>query len=155
VQASVFFELGALVVSVSYLLLASKLPFGKVTHPGAGFLPVVIGSLGVIIAAWLLCQSCLAWMKRKKTAGSSPQREPYNWPNLMKIGLYVVTVAVIIALFETLGSVICIFLFTLLLTKMYGMPGWLKPILLSFITSGVIYLVFEVWFKIPLPGLSL
>lgn len=110
--------------------------------PGAGYFPFYIGLIVCISSLGILYQSVLS---KKRDTGTFVDRQQLKqvmsvlWPaavyvlGIMFLGLYV-------------ASAIYIALFMIVLGKYSA----LKSVLVAVIVNAVFFMMFEVWFKVPL-----
>ena len=117
--------------------------FGSVNEPGAAFFPTVLGMLGLATSLKLLLTSLSAPMTDK--AVDIPK------PGLLRFLTYLAASLLFIPIFEHLGANIAIFVLVLVLTKVLGAKGWLRPVALASASSVVAYLLFVVMLEVPLP----
>lgn len=146
----VYFEIGLLFVCSFYFFNSLKLDYGTLAAPGPGFLPVVLGFLGTLISVCLLIG---AFMSPKKSGGESgPAGEAAGVARYRPMILYIITLAALIAFFEALGTIPALLVATVIFSKICGLKGWLKPLILGAATSATLYAVFAGIFDIQMPG---
>ena len=153
----ILFEIGVLLFSLFYLFSSAKLEMGELSRPGPGFFPIVLGAAGVVIASFLVAGTYLRQKKvREKEMApggiESPSQEKEDRQGFIRIVAFIITLMALVGFYETLGSLISFFIVTVILGKIAGMRGWGRPLLLGFCTSAGIYILFGLWFKLPLPG---
>jgi hypothetical protein len=146
------FELSASVISLLYLYFAMELPFGAVTRPGPGFLPVILGVCGAVISMILACGTYRE-IKKSKANNEKQESNGMDKPTLIRFILYVIACLAYTLLYEKIGTEIGVALLTFAVSKISGAKGWVKPLILGIGTSVAIYIVFKVGFMIPLPSL--
>lgn len=146
------FELSALVVSLLYLYFAMDLRFGSATHPGPGFLPVILGACGVVISL-ALAYGTYKEIKKSQANNEEQKNDGMDKPTLIRFILYIIVCLVYTLLFEKIGTEIGVTLLTFAVAKISGAKGWVKPLILGVGTSAAIYIIFKVGFMIPLPSL--
>lgn len=80
--------------------------WGNSPGPGPGFLPIVLGVAGVVVATLLLAGS---FQKRKRAMEKEdlPSQDKEARKGLIRIFGYIAAPAVLIALYEALGSLGC------------------------------------------------
>ncbi len=149
-KQNIFVGFIALVCAV-YLYLALQMNMGTVQGPGPGFVPAVIGFLGLLIS--LVSLGLNFWKSRKGKTQTSEEADDQkiDWNGLKRFGGYLLTLILFILMFQYLGTLIAIFGLVLSLTKISGSKGWVKPLLLAFLTSVCCYVVFNVLLSVPLP----
>jgi Tripartite tricarboxylate transporter TctB family len=138
VVAAILLIIGAVVVVEARRLGSGWMSDG----PGAGYFPFYIGVILCVSSLGILAQSLL---KKSRDTGTFVDRVQLNrvwsvlWPSVVYVfginflGMYV-------------ASAIYITLFMLVLGKYKPV----KSVLLGVIVSAVFFLMFEVWFKVPL-----
>lgn len=130
---------GALVTYASYQLGSSWGADG----PGAGYFPFYIGSL--------ICIGSIANLVSAIVSRSWGRVMFADWRSLGRVLAVVAPAALYIGGIYLAGiyvsSLIYIFAFMIWL----GKYPWYKALSVSFGVSVVLFLMFEVWFKVPLP----
>lgn len=139
VVAVLVFALGAIVGYDSYRLGASWGSDG----PQAGYFPFYIGLLICICGAVVFVQSFVRLGTDRKvfvTAGQFKQVLVILLPS----SVYVFGVWLI-------GIYVSSFLFITLFMKLAGQYSWLRSLVVGLAVSVSAFVLFEIWFKIPLP----
>jgi putative tricarboxylic transport membrane protein len=137
--ALIVFALGALVVYESYLLGSSWGSDG----PQAGYFPFYIGSLICISAAVVFVQNLLRARSDAKVFA--------EWGQLKQVMIVLVpTVAYVLGV-QLIGIYVSATVFIALFMRFIGKYGWLRSALVGAGVSVMAFLMFEIWFKIPLP----
>jgi len=154
VNRKILFEIGVLLFSLFYLINSSQLEMGDLSRPGPGMFPVVLGIVGVVIACFLIAGTYLQLQKGKEAPpeGELPPPGKEGRQAFTRIVAFIVALAGLVGFYEFLGAVICFFIVTVILSKIAGMGGWGRPVLLGLCTSAGIYVLFGLWFKLPLPS---
>ena len=132
-----------LVVSIGYLVMALRLPFGRLSQPGAGVFPVFVG-----IA--LIAGSLLAMREGWSASGREKIEFPGGPDRLRVIGLVVLLLAFFAAL-PWLGQLVSSALFCVLLIRMLSKLSWLRTVAYALAIAVAIDVVFEIALKVPLP----
>jgi hypothetical protein len=139
VVAVLIFLLGALVVYDSYQLGSSWGSDG----PQAGYFPFHIGAMICISAAVVLVQGVL----RLKT-----DRAIFaTYTQLKQVMVILVPSTLYVAGIQLIGLYVPSALFILLFMRFGGKYSWLRSIAVGVAVSVVAFVMFEIWFKIPLP----
>jgi hypothetical protein len=132
-----------LVVGIVVVVEARRLGAGWTSDgPGAGYFPFYIGMILCIASLGILYQSLIS---KKRDTGTFVNRQQLKqvmsvlWPA-------VVYVLAIVFLGLYVASAIYIALFMIILGK-YSV---LKSVLIAVIVNAVFFMMFEVWFKVPL-----
>jgi putative tricarboxylic transport membrane protein len=134
-----------LALALAVLLEASKLPFGRVGSPQAGFFPLILAVVLAIFSLVFLTQAIDGY---KAEPGDS-RRGPTTWN---KIVLAIGALVVFGLLFESLGYVISTFLFISFLLRVVERQKWSLVVVIAFFTSLATYLVFGLLLNTPLPA---
>ncbi len=122
-----------------------RLGLGTFHKPGSGFMPfltgVLLGLLGLLLAF-------LDTRKRPEKKGGEKVSLRQFWGK----GVYSLAVSFLYAFFlDPLGFIAATFLLIFSLLKIMGTRKWSTAILISFLTAGLSYLIFDVWLRIELP----
>ena len=141
VVAGLFLAVGALVVYESRRLGSQWGSDG----PQAGYFPFYVGSL-----------ICIASIINLYGAITKPDRGAFvQWGQLRMILTVllpsIVYVALIVNPWQSLGIYVASALFIAFFMRLLGKYGWGKIAAVSVGTMFVFFLMFEVWFKVPLP----
>lgn len=139
VVAAVIFALGALVVYESYQLGSSWGSDG----PEAGYFPFYIGLLICFSAGVVFAQSALRVRSDSKVFVERGQ--------LKQVMIVLVpTVAYVIGV-GLIGIYVSALVFIALFMRLVGKYSWLRSVLVGAGVGFTSFLLFEIWFKIPLP----
>jgi putative tricarboxylic transport membrane protein len=139
VVAALIFALGALVAWDSYRLGASWASDG----PEAGYFPFRIGLLICICSAVVFGQA-LARLRTDRKMFVSRDKLGQVMVILLPSTIYVIGV-------WWIGIYVSSALFILLFMKVAGRYSWLRSVAVGLAVSVTAFVLFEVWFKIPLP----
>jgi putative tricarboxylic transport membrane protein len=127
----------------SYVSL--KMPIGTFRAAGSGLFPLCLGLLLMALSGALVFRVLLQREKEKK-------ERTVKIPNLPRqVILFLGTMVLATLLFSKLGYPLMSFLMLLALMRILGMKRWAWNVLLSFMVTGVSYILFVYWLKIPLP----
>jgi hypothetical protein len=124
-----------------YLNAATGFSFGSWSSPKAGFMPTIVGSLGVLLAAANVVRVFRAGAAGSADFGHSPIRALAFLAVLM---LYAGVLGV-------LGFLLATFLATLALLKVGELRGLIWPVAIAGCFSGGIWLLFGRILQLPLP----
>ncbi|MGH9576975.1 MAG: tripartite tricarboxylate transporter TctB family protein, partial [Terriglobales bacterium] len=137
--AAWFFALGAIVVFDSV-----RLGFGwKEDGPQAGYFPFYIGVI-ICFSALINLAAALAMAKAK-------DRVFVEVGQLKLVLSVLLPTAVYVGLIGWIGIYVASALFVALFMRWLGKYPWWKVAAVSIGNSVVFFLIFEIWFKIPLP----
>jgi hypothetical protein len=142
IVSTLFFLVAGVVITVSSWAIG----FGKWEDPGPGFMGTLAGAaLSVFSLVWLV----YSWAKRH-AGGSSPIKffpEPQSPAKIIKV---LVPLCGFALLLESLGFLVCTFLFLAFMFR-EDSKSWSRTLLFSLAVSVATYLVFEVWLQIQFP----
>ena len=147
--ALIIFAIGALVVVDSYRLGASWGDDG----PQSGYFPFYIGSLLCIASAATVAQIKLReWKQRDAFEGavSESQRQFVAWSQLKLVLSVLVPAAVYVLAVRLFGFYVASALYIALFMIWLGKYPWPKSVAIGLAVSISLFLMFEVWFKVPL-----
>ncbi len=137
--AALIFLLGALVIYDSWRLGARWAEDG----PQTGYFPFYVGLL--------ICGSSIATFVRGLYDAKAARRPFVTVGQLRMVLFMLVPTVVYVALIRYLGLYVASTLFIALFMVWLGKYGWFKTALVSVGVSVVSFLLFEVWFRVPLP----
>ncbi len=138
----VFFG-GVSVFCALYLAWALRMPFGGVSQPGPGFFPVLLGVAGLAIA--------LGFFVRGAISGHIVRGSPLPGGALARLAGYVLTIAFFAGTQSFIGTYVGIFALVLVLSRISGLRGWVKPAALAGGCTAVAYALFGLILGVPLP----
>ena len=118
----------------------TRLKLGTLRQPGPGFFPFWGGLLLGACALILLGRSLKS--RERLTSGAIP------WPALI---LVLGALLGYLLFLETLGFIIVTSLFLLALFC-FAEIGWIKHVGWSVIATSLVYALFKLWLKVPLPS---
>ena len=137
--AGLFLAFGALVVYDSVRLGASWGPDG----PRPGYFPFYVGLM--------ICVSALVNMARAALKKKAQDR-PFVLVGPLRMVLAVlIPSAIYVALVTWIGIYLSSIFFIGFFMRWLGRYAWWKVVAVSVATMAVFYLIFEIWFKVPLP----
>lgn len=143
------FYLLLVVIGALYFYAASQYSVGEATSPGPGMMPRILGVVFVGLAGYLLVRG---WLSRKsredkeKPNTEEAQGKGRNTPLWVTITLVAYT-----ATLDFLGFAMGSFLAVLILGKVMGLEGWIRPIILSIGVAVCTQLLFGYLLDVPLP----
>lgn len=107
--------------------------------PGAGFFPFWIGIALAVAGALLVAVS---WPTRR-------ERKELAWPQQL---VWLAATLAFLAATEVIGLLLAGFLFLVVTVRILGgLPLWIGA-LAGVLANGLLWLVFEVWLRVPLPS---
>jgi putative tricarboxylic transport membrane protein len=130
-----------LAFAAGFLWEASRYPFGSPGAPGPGFLPVILGTAFALLSLILLIRP-----------GRLPENVlPPDRAATLRIVVSIVTIVLAIALLDRLGFlVVGTLLMLTLLLFLDRRP--IRDVLLAPVSTVLVYVVFKVWLRVPLPS---
>jgi hypothetical protein len=142
VVAVLIFLLGALVVFGSRKLGAEWGDDG----PGSGYFPFYIGVILCISGIGIFVQTLLAKGKEKeKKAETFVDRE-----SIGRVLAVLIPAIVYVAAVDLIGIYVASAIYIVLFMVYLGKYGWLKSAIVGLAVNTLFFLMFEVWFKVPL-----
>ena len=136
-----------LLLGASTVLLSLRMPIGTFRAAGTGLFPLCLGGLLTALASiFLLTLRVQAPPQAQRDAGTHAAPEA---PGQMLLFLGAVILAVL--LLDPLGYPLSALLLLVALLRILGIKQWRRNLWISSLTTGVAYLVFVHWLKIPLP----
>jgi putative tricarboxylic transport membrane protein len=117
--------------------------------PGAGFFPLLLGILLVILSL-LDFISTLYEVRRDAIKRSKEKFSPH--PNSLKKVLYTVGALFVYGLvLEHFGFLVTNFLFILFLLRFVDPQKWAVSTSIAFAATAISYVIFNVWLRVQLP----
>lgn len=153
IREVVFYSVLMVVCSI-YIFTATSMPIGSLAAPGPGFLPIVLGSSGLVLSGILFISKLRQVLIWKKTNPSDPQTKLtmsiLGSKQVRKVFQFIIVVVVYLLLFKKVSLLACTFIFIVILGKIFELEGWIKPVMVSATFVVAIYLIFVWAFKIKL-----
>lgn len=152
---SVVFAGLILAVGLVYEIMALNMPRGRLSYPGPGLFPMIIGVFLIATALGCLLQEILP---RKKT-GEGPSASPLPSQDSAAPGdrnvkktfqLMALMIGYTLAL-KTLGFLISICAFLVVAIRIFGYRRWVPALAMAAVIAGISYVSFVLWLKVPLP----
>jgi hypothetical protein len=132
-----------LVVSVVVMVEARRLGAGWTTDgPGAGYFPFYIGLVLCISSLGILYQSLIS---KGRDTGTFVDRQ-----QLKRVLSVLIPAAVYIFVVVFLGLYVASAIYIAAFMVILGKYGVVKSMLVAVIVNAVFFMMFEVWFKVPL-----
>ena len=138
VVAAILFVVGAVVIVESRRLGAGW----SSDCPGAGYLPFYIGLI--------ICISCLGIMYQSLLSKAADKRTFVDRERLGRVLSVLVPVAVYVFAIVFLGLYVASAIYIALFMIILGKYKPVRSVVLGVAVSAVFFLMFEVWFKVPL-----
>jgi hypothetical protein len=147
--ALILFAIGALVVFDSLRLGAGWSDDG----PQSGYFPFYIGLLLCLSSVATLLRIALIRMKRQdQFEGAIAEMRGLfvAWGPLRQVLAVLAPAAVYVLLVQLIGIYVASTLYIALFMAWIGKYTWLRSVTVGLVVSAALYLMFEVWFKVPL-----
>lgn len=135
-------------VLVALLVISDSLRIGKAwgsDGPEPGYFPFYIGCLMLGGAAWVVVQTLMNW---RQDGGREVFSRADEFRHMLTMLL---PTTVFVAAIVLLGIYLASLLFVAAFMVWQGRYTWLKSALVGLAVSGTLFLLFEVWFLMPLP----
>ena len=139
----VLFGCVILAFGIVALVGSVQLGFGSLSQPGAGLFPFFAGLMIVIAAPIAIVNSVV---RRGSESELILKKD-----GLRTLGGMIVVFAAWILAMPTLGYVVVTFAAVLVLARLLGLEGWLKPLALSVATALATYVLFDRLLYLDLP----
>jgi putative tricarboxylic transport membrane protein len=151
---SVVFAGFILAVGLVYEIMAMKMPQGRLSYPGPGLFPAIIGIFLIATALGCLLQEILP---RKRGAGPSasplPDQDPAARGNrIVKNTFLLMALMVGYTLsLKPFGFLISICVFIVVAIRIFGYRRWIPTLAMATVIAAISYVTFVLWLKVPLP----
>jgi len=119
--------------------------------PGAGFFPLIIGLITILLSLILLIQYFLSKRVRIRKEASAKNTSEQKSSTLVKVFSYALLMLIYGLLMKNVGFFITTFLFLLIVLRYAERRGWRSTLFVGLVTTVVSYLLFECWLGVPLP----
>ena len=132
-----------LVVGIVVIVESRRLGAGWTSDgPGTGYFPFYIGLIIVISSLGILYQALLSPNKNTKVFVDDQQLRRV-WSVLIPAVFYVLAISL-------LGLYVASAIYIALFMVVLGKYSWLKAVIAALAINVLFFLMFEVWFKVPL-----
>lgn len=139
------------VVAIIVMLMGSVVMYGSrelgagwtSDGPGSGYFPFYIGLIMTVSGAGIFYESMFS-KKAKNTAVF------VDGEQIKRVLSVLVPAAVYVLAVEFIGLYIASFLYISLFMVILGRFSWLKSVIIALSVNALLFLMFEVWFKVPL-----
>ena len=152
---SVVFAGLILAVGLVYEIMAMKMPQGRLSYPGPGLFPMIIGIFLVATALGCLLQEILPRKRTSEGQSASPLPDqdsagPGNRNVKKTFQLMALMIGYTLAL-KPLGFLISICAFMVVAIRIFGYRRWVSALAMAAVIAGISYVSFVLWLKVPLP----
>jgi len=138
VVAAILLAVGITVIVASWRIGAGWTPTG----PGAGYFPFGMGVLMALSGAVTLCQALFGKNKNMEVFADKEQ--------IVRVLQVFVPAVVYVGAIEILGVYVASAIYIALFMILLGKYSAIKAIILGLLVNVVFFLMFEVWFQVPL-----
>jgi len=130
----------SLIVAYTSWQMPQRVEFG----PGMGFLPFWLAVLMAVLSVLLLFD---ATMRKSASAG-----KPFPTSQALRnVGMVIAGLGVYIAVLDTVGFAVSTVLYVVYLLAIVQNERWLKSAVISLLSTGGLYVVFQVLLEVKLP----
>lgn len=143
-----------LAVGLVYEIMALNMPRGRLSYPGPGFFPLVIGVFLIAMALGCLLQEIFS-RKRGAVPSASPlpsqdsaATDDRNVNKTFQLMALMLGYALVL---KPLGFLISICAFLVVAIRIFGYRRWLPALAMAAVIVAVSYVSFVLWLKVPLP----
>jgi hypothetical protein len=152
---SVVFAGLILAVGLVYGIMALNMPRGRLSYPGPGLFPTIVGIFLIATALGCFIQEILSGKKRSESPPASPlpDRDSAAPPrsNVQKtFQLMALMIGYTLAL-KPLGFLVCIGVFLIVAIRIFGYRRWVPALAMAAVIAAISYVTFVLWLKVPLP----
>lgn len=143
-----------LAVGVIYESMALNMPRGSLAYPGPGLFPMLVGAIIIATALGCLLQEIVPRLRAREPAASSLPGGNAGAAEERNVSKTVQLTALMIGyifLLKPLGFPLAICAFLALAICIFGYRKWLPTLAMAALISGISYVLFVVWLKVPLP----
>lgn len=138
------------VVAIAIMILGGVVIYGSrklgsgwtSDGPGSGYFPYYIGLILVIAGFGTLYQSLLGKKKNTEVFVDAEQIKRVL-SVLLPAGVYVLGV-------QFIGIYVASFIYIASFMIVLGKFSWIKSVIIGFLVNALFFMMFEVWFKVPL-----
>jgi len=141
-KGNIFISILCILISMYVLTATRKFPNIGKGVPGPSFFPNVLAGLLVFLSILLLI---ITFMKKENRAVSL-----YN-KNTAKVYITMLLIICYLAGIKIFGLLLSTPFMLFILINFYGMKSYVKNILISIFITSVVYSVFQIFLKVPLP----
>lgn len=131
-------------ISISFVIMSYRVGIGELHNPRAGFFPFCVSILLFVMSFGLL----IASIKKNVRSQGENLSDRFNIKTVFLILPVLVMYGVVL---DTLGFTITTFLFMVYTVRILGKKRWWVTLLIAFITTQVVHLIFIKWLRCQFP----
>lgn len=132
-------------VAVLYVVAAARLPMGSASQPGPGVFPLVVGVMFALVCAGAVAEALASPAFRERlTLSSGVARR--------RLLVVAVTLLACIVAMPYLGIFVAAASLMVVALRVLGNVGWVRSFVYGLVTSAVLYAVFVILLRVPLPN---
>lgn len=139
-----------LAVGIGYEVMAMSMPVGGFGSPGPGLFPMLVGAALILTAAACLVQNLVSTKSPAATI-DQPALPENAVVEHGKAWMLVAALILYVAALKPVGFPVALTLLLLASVRIFGYRDWLRNLAMSLLMTGIAYVVFIVWLKVPLP----
>jgi hypothetical protein len=143
-----------LAVGLVYGIMALNMPRGRLSYPGPGLFPMIIGVFLVATALGCLIQEILPGKRGAGPSAPSLPNQDLAAPGSRNVKktfqLMALMIGYTLAL-KQIGFLVCICLFLVVAIRIFGYRRWVPALVMAAVIAAVSYITFVLWLKVPLP----
>jgi len=143
-----FVSISFLIFSGIYLAASLSLPVGKVGKPGPGMIPV---GIGIILTFLCLLHVIEVFFFEKNRSVQKEEGGVLTRADVLRVIGVVCVLIVYMIFFQVLGYTLSTIVLMAAILRLLQMHGWLRIGLISILTSGCSYYIFDRLLDVPLP----
>jgi putative tricarboxylic transport membrane protein len=132
-----------------FLVYGLAYPLDQWANPGPGVFPLMVGAVWVILALYQLIRS----FRIPGPVHETTVKEKVFHSFVESKPLFMIIAFVIyLTMVRWVGFFVSTFLFVIVISRLFGGKGWVRPIALSTGVNVFCYFLFEVWLKLSFPA---
>ncbi len=142
-----FVSIMFLIFAGTYLFLSFSLPLGKVEKPGPGMVP---RGIGIVLTLLSLVHVIEVFFFEKRTSAKKTE-DPLKKEDIIRVTGIVSLLILYMIFFPILGYAFSTVVLIGVVLRLLEMRGWARIVLISIVTSGCSYFIFDRILEVPLP----
>jgi len=148
VIGSILAALSALAFGLTYSFPSHTLAFSPKVFPR------FVSACLFILSGILILQGASA-LRAGRRSGAPVQKKPTNWPFLLKMALAALIGYAYTRFLSTAGYLAATPFFIAGIMLLFKERNWLKVLSTAVLTTGLLYILFRIVFRVPLPRFGL